>query len=126
MLNDLAILFLALAGVWSGLQLMHTVLPGPYRFLSRWVRRLAARLWDVMYRIPATRRGRVFGLFWLGCILWAVILLGVIFQGGQVLGVLVITVTGFLLAGFRWLIAWLERRAAARVQRPLPHREQWR
>jgi len=124
MLNDLAILFLALAGLWGAIRLMFKVFPGPYRFLSRWARRLGGRLWDVAYRIPAQRRGRAFGLFWLGCILWVLCLLGVIAQGGQGLGTLI--VSGFLLVVFRWWIAWLERRAAARVLRPLPRREHWR
>ena len=124
MLNDLAILFLALAGLWGAMRLMLKVFPGPYRFLSRRVGRLGGRLWDVAYRIPAQRRGRAFGLFWLGCILWVLCLLGVIFHGGQGVGMLIIS--GFLLAGYRWWVAWLERRAAARVQRPLPHREHWR
>jgi hypothetical protein len=34
-------------------------------------------------------------------------------------------VFGLFMVVYRVLLSWWERRAAARVQRPLPHREQW-
>jgi hypothetical protein len=89
----------------------------------RLLRRVGRQLWDYSYRIPAAQRGRAFGLFWLGCIVWILSCIGVLAQAGH--GIVGLIAFGLFLVMYRVLLGWWERRVAARIQRPLPHREQW-
>lgn len=109
--------------MYGALWVLQALVPVPYRLVMRLLRRLGSRLWAVVYRIPAARRGRAFGLLWLGCSVWLLSLVGVLAQRGQGLPGLV--AFGLFLVLYRALLAWWERRAAARVQRPLPQRVQW-
>jgi hypothetical protein len=116
-------LFIVSALMYGALWVMQALVPGPLRLTLRVLRRLGGRLWNVAYRIPAARRGRAFGLLWLGCTMWLLSLVGVLAHLGQGLPGLI--VFGLFLVVYRMLLAWWERRAAARIQRPLPEREDW-
>jgi hypothetical protein len=116
-------LLIVSALMYGALWVMQALVPGPLRLTMRVLRRLGGRLWNVAYRIPAARRGRAFGLLWLGCTVWLLSLVGVLGQRGHGLPGLI--VFGLLLVVYRILLAWWQRRAAARIQRPLPQREDW-
>jgi hypothetical protein len=109
--------------MYGALWVVQALVPGPLRLTMRVLRRLGGRLWNAAYRIPAARRGRAFGLLWLGCTVWLLSLVGVLAQRGQGLPELI--VFGLFLVVYRMLLAWWERRAAARIQRPLPQRGDW-
>ena len=122
-MGEIGNVFIVLGLLYGVLWVMRELVPVPYRFVMRLLHRMGQRLWDVAYRVPAARRGKAFGFFWLGRIVWTLSLLAVLTQRGQGLPGLI--VFALFLAVYRVLLGWWERRAAARIQRPLPHREQW-
>ena len=113
----------ALGLLYGTLWVLRQLVPVPYGFVMRLLRRIGRHLWNVAYRIPASQRGTAFGMFWLGCIIWAMTFIAVLAEGGH--GFWVLNAFGLVLVIFRVLLGWWERRVAARVQRPLPYREQW-
>jgi hypothetical protein len=119
-LGTVSIALVLLYGAWWTLR---KLVPGPYRFVLRILRRVSRSLWRVMYQLPAARRGKAFGIFWCACCLWIVLLAGTILEQGKSWGT--VAIFAVCIAAYRFALHWWERRAAARVQRPLPHREQW-
>jgi hypothetical protein len=122
-MDNLGNALLVIGLLYGTLWVMRALVPAPYGFAMRVLRRVGRPLWNILYRIPATQRGRAFGVCWFGCILWTVTLVGVLAHRGQ--GIMGLTVFGLCLIVYRVLLGWWERRVAARIQRPLPHREQW-
>lgn len=122
-MDNLGNALVALGLLCGTLWVLRQLLPAPYGFVMRLLRRVGRRLWDFSYRIPASQRGMAFGIFWLGCIVWTMTFIAMLAERGQ--GIALLIVFGLVLVIFRVLLGWWERRAAARVQRPLPNREQW-
>ena len=122
-MDNLGNALVALGLLYGTLWVLRELVPAPYGFVMRLLRRIGRRIWNVAYRIPASQRGMAFGMFWLGCIIWVLLFIGVLAERGR--GFWVLIAFGLLLVIYRVLLGWWERRVAARVQRPLPHREQW-
>jgi hypothetical protein len=122
-MDEVSTVLIALGLLYGTLWVLRQLLPAPYGFVMHLLRRIGRRIWNVAYRIPASQRGMAFGMFWLGCIVLGLTFIGVLAGGGR--GFWVLIVFGLLLVMYRALLGWWERRVAARVQRPLPNREQW-
>ena len=94
----------------------------PYHLMTRAVKRCGRRIWNVVYRTPASRRGPGFGIFWLASWVWAVFLINSIFHQGS--GWITVLVLGLIIVGYKLALDRWQR--THRVQRPLPRRREWR
>ena len=99
------------------------LIPSPKRPIGCLLRILGRGLWLCwlfMYKKPAEQRGAAFGIFWLLCCLWVIMLLVTIHQG---CGWIALTVFLLVILGYRWVLAkWHQ---ATSPRRTLPHRGQW-